>query len=528
MQIYSDSGLSSAVSDNARLGAGTYYVSVTADETLSAAPALNIAAQGTANDITGATMISVSGNQYKYTYIVSTDAAATGSVLADFSVSGTDSASNTATNVSPTNESTKAVYTDTVADSAPGTPDMTTGTDLGISSSDNITSDTTPTFTVSCVTDSTVTLYDNVTSVGSGTCVSSTVSITASALSAGTHATINAKQTDTVGNVSVASGNLSITIDTTAPTFSSANVNSSVLTMTYSEALNSSSAPSTGSFTVLADGVARSVSSVTVTSTTVVLTLASNVTAGQTVTVAYTVPGSSMIEDTAGNDAALLSATAATNTTSGGGSGGSGGGPGTDIIAPVLSSSVINGSTLKLLYNESLDALSIPGAAAYVVRVNGSTRPVSSLGIAGLEVTLNLSPGVIMGDVVTVSYTAPSSSSSSNRPVQDPSSNDAASFSALSATNNTPAVDTIAPVYQSGYFEDTTMTIIYSESLRTSPIPPNTSFTVSVLTGTRWITRNVTAVNITGNTVTLTIGGGSMVGSTQARLAYNTPPNPST
>lgn len=160
--------------------------------------------------------------------------------------------------------------------------------------------------------------------------------------------------------------------------------------------------------------------------------------------------------------------------------------------------------------------------------MNGLTRPVSSVSIAGLEVTLTLSPGVVMGDAVTVSYTAPSSSSSSNRPVQDPSSNDAASFNALSVTNNTPAVDTIAPVYQSGYFEDTTMTIIYSESLRTSPIPPNTSFTVSVLTGTRWITRNVTAVNITGNTVTLTIGGGSMVGSTQARLAYNTPPNPST
>ena len=197
MQIYSDSGLTSTVSDNARLGVGTYYVSVTADETLSAAPAITIAAQGTANDVTGATMTSVSGNQYKYTYVVGADAAATGTVLADFSVTGTDSASNTATNVSPTNESTKAIYTEGIL-----------------------------------------------------------------------------------------------------PTFSSANVNSSVLTLTYSEALNSSSTPSTGSFTVLADGVARSVTGVTVSSTSVVLTLSSGVTAGQVVTVAYTVPGSSMIEDT--------------------------------------------------------------------------------------------------------------------------------------------------------------------------------------------------------------------------------------
>lgn len=218
MQIYSDSGLSTAVTDNAILPTGTYYVSVTADETLSAAPTISIAAQGTANDVTGATMTSVSGNQYKYTYVVVTDAAATGTVLADFSVTGTDSASNAATNVSPTNEATKAIYTDGIL-----------------------------------------------------------------------------------------------------PTFSSANANGSALTMTYSEALNSSSTPATGSFTVLVNGVAYTVSSVTVSSTSVVLTLTTNILAGQTVTVAYTVPGSSMIEDSAGNDAAALSATLVTNTTSGGG-----------------------------------------------------------------------------------------------------------------------------------------------------------------------------------------------------------------
>ena len=46
------------------------------------------------------------------------------------------------------------------------------------------------------------------------------MTITASTLSAGTHATINATQTDPAGNTSVASGNLSVTIDTTAPTIS--------------------------------------------------------------------------------------------------------------------------------------------------------------------------------------------------------------------------------------------------------------------------------------------------------------------
>ena len=111
-----------------------------------------------------------------------------------------------------------SITIDVTADAAPGTPDMTTGTDLGSSSTDNITSDNTPDFTMSCVSGSTVTLYDNVTSKGSGACSGSTVTITSSALSEGAHATMNAKQVDTAGNTSDASGNLSITIDVTAPT----------------------------------------------------------------------------------------------------------------------------------------------------------------------------------------------------------------------------------------------------------------------------------------------------------------------
>lgn len=119
-----------------------------------------------------------------------------------------------------------SITIDTTADAAPGTPDMTAATDTGSSSTDNITSNTTPSFTISCVSGSTVTLFDNVTSVGTGACVSSTVTITSSALSEATHATMNAKQTDAAGNISVASGNLSIVIDATAPTLSPVHIQS--------------------------------------------------------------------------------------------------------------------------------------------------------------------------------------------------------------------------------------------------------------------------------------------------------------
>jgi hypothetical protein len=112
---------------------------------------------------------------------------------------------------------TLIVTIDTTADAAPGTPDMTAGTDSGSSNSDSNTSDTTPDFTMSCVTGSTVTLSSSVDGVvGTGLCALGTVTITSSTLTEGA-ATMTATQTDVGGNVSVASAGLGVVIDATAP-----------------------------------------------------------------------------------------------------------------------------------------------------------------------------------------------------------------------------------------------------------------------------------------------------------------------
>jgi hypothetical protein len=65
----------------------------------------------------GATTL-VSGNDYKYTRTITSDASATGTTIEDFSITGTDSFSNISTNVNPTNEATTAGYTDTTAPTA--------------------------------------------------------------------------------------------------------------------------------------------------------------------------------------------------------------------------------------------------------------------------------------------------------------------------------------------------------------------------------------------------------------------------
>jgi len=114
-----------------------------------------------------------------------------------------------------------SVTVDSSAPATTGTPDLTAGTDLGSSSTDNLTSDSTPDFSITCETDATVTLYADGVSNQIGTCESSPVTITLGTISGTVE--ITAKQTDVAGNTSASfSSGLSVTIDTTAPTTSGA------------------------------------------------------------------------------------------------------------------------------------------------------------------------------------------------------------------------------------------------------------------------------------------------------------------
>ncbi|MBB3224720.1 DUF4214 domain-containing protein [Pseudoduganella umbonata] len=111
--------------------------------------------------------------------------------------------------------------------------------------------------------------------------------------------------------------------DTSAPVFTGATVNGRTLVLSYDEAgqLDAAHGPAAGAFTVMAAGRAVAVSAVVVDAAagTVTLTLASAVQHDQPVTVGYEDPtggnDAAAIQDTAGNDAALLAATPVLNTT---------------------------------------------------------------------------------------------------------------------------------------------------------------------------------------------------------------------
>ena len=106
--------------------------------------------------------------------------------------------------------------------------------------------------------------------------------------------------------------------DTTAPSLSTATVDGTSLVLTYNEALDAGSEPATSAYSVsVAGGAGAALSSVDVTGSKVTLTLATAVTAGQTVTVTvtYTAPTSNPVQDTAGNDAGNLTNRSVTNNT---------------------------------------------------------------------------------------------------------------------------------------------------------------------------------------------------------------------
>lgn len=117
---------------------------------------------------------------------------------------------------------------DAAGPSQPIAPDLQSGSDTGVSDIDNYTSATTPTFDVVCSEiGSTITLYSNNpvanTAIGTHTCVAvATESVTASALADGVHG-ITYTETDTLGNISVASPSLSVTISTTGPSIPTPN-----------------------------------------------------------------------------------------------------------------------------------------------------------------------------------------------------------------------------------------------------------------------------------------------------------------
>ena len=103
-----------------------------------------------------------------------------------------------------------------------------------------------------------------------------------------------------------------------------------------------------------------------------------------------------------------------------------------DLTPPRLTGTAVNGRTLVLTYDETLDDASVPAPEAFVVTVAGSPVGVNDVSVSGLTVTLTLAIAVPAGTTVTVGYTPGAN------PIQNAAGNDAAPLSGQPVTNNTP------------------------------------------------------------------------------------------
>ena len=112
-----------------------------------------------------------------------------------------------------------------------------------------------------------------------------------------------------------------------------------------------------------------------------------------------------------------------------------------DEAAPELQSAVVDGATLTLTYDEDLDTGVALPLTAFVVNVNGSSRSLTAVGLAGPDVLLTLSPAVEPGDTVTVDYTRPGGSDF----IRDTQGRVAAAFSGQTVTNDTAVQGGEAP-----------------------------------------------------------------------------------
>ena len=277
-------------------------------------------------------------------------------------------------------------------------------------------------------------------------------------------------------------------------------MNGSTLKVTFNENLDTGSVP-LGNWFVVTGSVSGSTTgtgNMSISGKTVTVTLASAMVDGETVTMGYTLPTvGNKLQDAAGNQVVAFSGKTVTNNT--------------DTTGPTFSSAAVNGSTLKVTFNENLDTGSVPLGNWFVVTgsVSGSTTGTGNMSISGKTVTVTLASAMVDGETVTMGYTLPTVGNK----LQDAAGNQAVAFSGKTVTNNT---DSTPPTVSSATVNGNLLTITFNEGLAAGSSAATGDFFVTVGTSRR----NATGIAITGATVTLTLASAVLHTDTVVKVRY--------
>ena len=177
-----------------------------------------------------------------------------------------------------------------------------------------------------------------------------------------------------------------------------------------------------------------------------------------------------------------------------------------DVTPPRLLQRTVNGTTLVLTYDETLDDASVPAVGDFVVQSGGNTINVSQVSVDGSKVTLTLAAAVQPNQAVSIDYTPGAN------PIQDAAGNDAAP---LSGTDVTPPQLTRAAVNAG------TLVLTYDETLDGVSVPSAGDFVVTAAGSAT----GVDGVSVGGSAVTLTLATAVQANQT-VTLDYTPGANP--
>ncbi len=304
-------------------------------------------------------------------------------------------------------------------------------------------------------------------------------------------------------------------VDTAAPEFEMAVATGGTLTLTYDETLDADSTPPGSAFTVTVDGTDQTPSAVAVAGRVVTLTLATEVTRSDSVTVSYRQPSgadATPLQDLAGNPAAALTDEDATNTT--GQASVSYGqasytvNEGEDVTVTVTLSAE-PGRVVEIPLSEAGgggagadDYSGVPASLSF-----GAAETEKSFTITAAEDSFNDS-----GEFITLGFgTLPSGIS--------------AGTVAVAVVNITDVPDTTAPLFVSGSAAVTSkaLTLTFDKALDEDQEPAGSAFTVTV-TGIDNTDRTTTVsgVSVADTVVTLTLAE-AVIGGETVTVLYTDP-----
>ena len=185
-----------------------------------------------------------------------------------------------------------------------------------------------------------------------------------------------------------------------------------------------------------------------------------------------------------------------------------------ETVPPQFETPEVDGETLTLTYDETLDQDSVPRTTAFRVTVAKAERAVDRISVSGSAVTLTLASAVAKGETVVVSYT-PSSDEEAPR-IRDLAGNPAAGFDSTEAFNFTK--ETTPPQLDTARADGEALTLTYDEALDGDSTPATTAFQVSV----GGAGRGVDGVDVSGSVVTLTLASAVAFGDT-VTVSYSCP-----